>query len=625
MLALKGDGLPSEMALARNDHFKENEVVQNYKNFFYLAGFGFAMVVLFLKPSVRAATSYKVIAGETRQITEYATCRTVANNHASGLAIFIPTNSSGEWTSFAGSPPSGVSIGLCFAASGGTEATTNGIKQHKFTSNGTFTVTTGTGNVEALVVGGGGGGGRFGGGGGGGGVVYIPGVGLSTQAYSVTVGGGGAGSNTGGTNGTNGSDSVFSGYTGKGGGGGGSRNASTAAGQAGNSGGSGGGGSHSNSAPAASGGSSTQVSYSGATVYGRTGGTGKPDTAGSAPNHASAGGGGAGAVGGNWKSGTDGIRGSDGGGDGGAGIDMSARFGTSVGASGWFAGGGGGQIYTDSSGTRHGRGGTGGGGNGGNDYDGTTNGLDATIGVDGTGGGGGGSRWNTNIAGTSGGRGGSGAVLIQYSIIPASCADWRSRGFTASGLYTINLNGLGDVLVYCDQTTDGGGWTLVLNYLHAGNTNPATNPSTTVFPRLGLSSLGTDESASTTTWGHAAPSLLNRLLFSSMRFYCQTSNHARVVHFKTSDANCSTYFKTGNSQSCSNLNSSYTTLTSHSANTPPTLDGYWTSQGNEAMTAFPFYRGNNYHWAVRGAGSRWECDDYQGSYGSNTLHRIWVK
>lgn len=55
--------------------------------------------------------------------------------------------------------------------------------------------------------------------------------------------------------------------------------------------------------------------------------------------------------------------------------------------------------------------------------------------------------------------------------------------------------------------TDGGGWTLVLNYLHKGNTSPQSMVRTIAsgLPLLDSTVLGTDESASFHvggSWGH---------------------------------------------------------------------------------------------------------------------------
>lgn len=88
-------------------------------------------------------------------------------------------------------------------ATGGTITTDGSYTIHTFTSSGTFTVTSGSGDIAVLVVAGGGNGGWAGGGGGG--VVYKASHLVSAQAYSVTVGG----SN---------SDSIFDTITANGGG-----------------------------------------------------------------------------------------------------------------------------------------------------------------------------------------------------------------------------------------------------------------------------------------------------------------------------------------------------------------------------------------------------------------------
>ena len=134
-----------------------------------------------------------------------------------------------------------------FAASGGTKTTSGSKTIHTFTSSGTFTVTSNSANVRALIVGGGGAGGGQGGndgsGGGGGGLVrFVTAIPVSTSpgSYPIVIGGGGGatGSNTLGSDGS--SSSAF-GNTSPGGGGGGSESPSPRAGRPGGSGGGAGG------------------------------------------------------------------------------------------------------------------------------------------------------------------------------------------------------------------------------------------------------------------------------------------------------------------------------------------------------------------------------------------------
>ena len=74
--------------------------------------------------------------------------------------------------------------------------------------------------------------------------------------------------------------------------------------------------------------------------------------------------------------------------------------------------------------------------------------------------------------------------------------------------------------------------------------------------------------------------------------------------------------------------SGYSPLEGHSAFLPGSTNDVFT-EANGGFWSFPFWRGysspNNYHWGVRGLGSRWECDDFPGGSGEDTLHRIYVK
>lgn len=267
-------------------------------------------------------------------------------------------------------------------------------------------------NCDILIVAGGGGGGRFGGGGGGGAILFKNNIELNGNII-IKTGKGGTGAHNFDNNGTDGLDSSITiddvEYIAKGGGGGGSRTgASPYTGRSGNSGGSGGGGSQSDSGQTY-GGTSNKNTYTGWESYGNAGGNGRMgNTA-----WTSGGGGGAGSAGVNATSTK--------GGDGGTGKEFITYFGTNVGHNGYFGGGGGGNIYVNTSTTLigYGNGGNGlygGGGNGG--YDGSTD-ISATDGLPNTGGGGGGSKYNNGtFEDLNGGQGGSGIVIIRYNNKP---------------------------------------------------------------------------------------------------------------------------------------------------------------------------------------------------------------
>jgi hypothetical protein len=274
-------------------------------------------------------------------------------------------------------------------ASGGDVITTDGTYwYHTFLYSGTFTPLKNLTCDYLVVAGGGGGGTRRGGGGGAGGYrTSIGGTALSltAQAYTATVGAGGAGSTQSPDRGAKGSNSVFSTITSTGGGYGTDAVVGYAAGNGGSGGGAGGG------APAPSpdnnGGSGNEGGYT--PVEGYAGGNSTD-----ANQRVSGGGGGASAVGGSFSGSTSGS--------GGAGASNSIS-GTSV----TYAGGGGGGAF---SGNTAGAGGAGGGGAG------SVGTAQPTAGTANRGGGGGGGGLGSSGTDPLGGNGGSGIIVLRYAV-----------------------------------------------------------------------------------------------------------------------------------------------------------------------------------------------------------------
>ena len=257
-------------------------------------------------------------------------------------------------------------------ATGGTITTDDDYKVHSFTSvgNATFEITSGTGNVEYLVIGGGGGGGRGNGGGAGAGAFRTDTkTDMTVGTFAVTVGAKGLGLTTEDSDGSDngfGGDSVFDDITANGGGFGGGEPKTTTERDGGNSVNGSGGGAGTGGAGGSSG------------TYGFNGGNGG--------DPAGAGGGGSGSIG---------VAGSsDTGGNGGNGTASDIiENGTDV----IYAGGGGGSTVSGTVGS----GGLGGGGDGA---------ASSNTGGDGSkaGAGGGGARSGT------GGDGADGIVILRY-------------------------------------------------------------------------------------------------------------------------------------------------------------------------------------------------------------------
>ena len=129
--------------------------------------------------------------------TTSATGRDAGISTATGTVIYVPDDGmqvySGDesgWKTIADTASGADAI----TASGGNSSfTADGKTVQKFTADGTFSVTAGTGNVEIFAVGGGGSGAAdSGGGGGGGAAIWVTNVPVSPGSYSIVCGPGGS-------------------------------------------------------------------------------------------------------------------------------------------------------------------------------------------------------------------------------------------------------------------------------------------------------------------------------------------------------------------------------------------------------------------------------------------------
>ncbi|XP_062513586.1 uncharacterized protein LOC134189366 [Corticium candelabrum] len=116
-----------------------------------------------------------------------------------------------------------------------------------------------------------------------------------------------------------------------------------------------------------------------------------------------------------------------------------------------------------------------------------------------------------------------------------------------------------------------------------------------------------------------------------LRFYCTTSHHNRVVHFKTNNRNIiQTAYDGKKHFSVSDWSSKTEKLTGHTAHIPDATNSVWAvSHQTAGFTDFPFYHSAHgaYTWGIApkyGSG-RFECDDYPNNYNYDTLHHVFVR
>ena len=172
-----------------------------------------------------------------------------------------------------------------------------------------------------------------------------------------------------------------------------------------------------------------------------------------------------------------------------------------------------------------------------------------------------------------------------------NCPSQLQKAGAKSGVYTFDPDGDGLNLMqgYYDSS-EGGGWLMIMNYVHQGGTSPAGNFRSTDLPLLGSSTLGTNEGG-TIFWGQAIPALVGQFDVSEVRYYGITSNHNRVMHFSTTDIGTISYIKTGTG-SMSGMVPGFTTLTGHTTSLPGSATLFDANRGNLALTRNPFRTGN---------------------------------
>jgi hypothetical protein len=211
-----------------------------------------------------------------------------------------------------------------------------------------------------------------------------------------------------------------------------------------------------------------------------------------------------------------------------------------------------------------------------------------------------------------------------------SCEEYRRptggqsySGDVGDGVYRVQPSGFAAFDVYCDMTTDTGGWTLISNYVYNVSSQYAFSERTSSAPLLGsVDSYDVNEVGSS-TWGTVSKNIMIALQPTEMRFYCRAPTTTRVVHFKTS--RIADFIS--NTSNWGTVGSNYTALAGHTGAGPGSVSTLYNLSGRTNPLNDSLWGGaGQSHW-ILGTDTYCDTGNASGWGGAATkgLFRVWAR